>query len=361
MKISEKISLFEPRTEKIFLFLPLVFMALIPFEFLFFKDIESFKDGLLSEIVLNTVFLNVTHVALTYIMLFSFPEMRRWIARRSAGGSFRFWLKNTLIFSGFFLFFLIPYLHTSKDWVFLIFILVTGQAPFHHAIYQVRGLSACYSQAIAATGLSEAERQRLRASEFMEKYFFHLFFGVSLILRLYFSTQQVPDFFNRSFALINFNLLQIFCLSSLGLLFVFLIYILRNMPKSAQSNKGLYLLRLLAFPLGQFSALAAWASVLIHGTEYLCLFLKMTGKSTSANKKTIVRLAVAVLVLFGLIYASLRVWLYSLGPDRSDVPLFLALLSTAITALTFLHYYLDRILFRMRDPLTRENIAPLVI
>ena len=72
-------------------------------------------------------------------------------------------------------------------------------------------------------------------------------------------------------------------------------------------------------------------------------------------------MSVVILVAFGLIYSALRIWLYSFGPDSEDIPIPLVILATTITSLNFLHYYLDRILFRMRDSTTRENIAPLII
>lgn len=338
-KLSDRLSLFEPQVEKVSLFLPVFFLLLVPIEFLFFKDGVSGFTVSSKEILLNAIFLNVTHVSLTYIMLLYFPEMRTWQFKNSKSPS-RFWLGCTAMFIILFLLVLTQRMKITDNVFFAYFSGLLALLPFHHALFQVRGLSACYSQQLPKN----------KTSELLERFSFYLIFTGFVFTNIL-----------REYFLFDYNILRNVFMGMYLLAFVGISVALSLIPKIETSNKGFFLVRLVLLPLSAFSGVAAAAGAMLHGVEYFCVFHKMNSRSNVVSKQRILAAAFTTLVVFGILYSFLRIQKQYFDDQSAALPLWLLVINSLITALTLLHYYLDRNMFRMRNPATRETIGPLLL
>ena len=135
-------------------------------------------------------------------------------------------------------------------------------------------------------------------------------------------------------------------------------------PEIFKTNKPIYLLRLLIFPFVAFSFAASCILTIMHGVEYVCVFNKMNSRSNQPESNRMQVLITAVILLF--IYGLLVFWVESKKSilPNGEVQIIeptAQFFSILTIGLVYTHYYLDRIIFRMRDPVTRELVGPLLV
>ena len=223
--------------------------------------------------------------------------------------------------------------------------------PFHHGVKQIAGISVIYNQKIKKTVEDDkALLVKLSGCERVEKTLFLLFL-VSLSSTLV-TNILLPEssWLNRA-------------LPSLGSFFI--LGILGNslrFPHVHQSNKTYFLTRLLFYPLAQFTIFATFFIAATHGTEYLAIYLKMYKNSKvsggHALRWILIFSALVVLLFVTSPFQGLNWWV---APYFSTQKWILNGMATLSISITFMHYYLDRQLYRMSDPLIRDNIGPLLV
>jgi hypothetical protein len=128
------------------------------------------------------------------------------------------------------------------------------------------------------------------------------------------------------------------------------------MEKRNKSTKNIYLIRFLLLPLLPFSHFATFGITACHGVEYLFVYCKMI-RNSSVEKIDVRKIHILstcfALFLIGL---SAPMWLF----DNADDNRIFFMMTSAYTAVSFIHFYLDRTLFRMRNVKTRRFVGPLL-
>ena len=137
---------------------------------------------------------------------------------------------------------------------------------------------------------------------------------------------------------------------------------------SKDVEKKLFSIRILLYPLAFVSQIGFSGLIATHGVEHIrCLYriletseLKAEPKQASAKKQFI-----AFILISPLAYAALVWRIVALAPSSGIITPNVIHMSLAIpfaiyNGLNVSHYILDRYMFKMRDPKTRELIGPLL-
>lgn len=343
----KRIRIFTSTQERVVLYLPLFFLFFVPIELIFWGSLTSKLANREITFLLNSVFLNVSHIYLTFLMLIRLPEFKSWIDSKYDGNSFVFWTKSffVLMFIGM-VSFLIP---TMQQNVYFAFFLVFFNTwGLQHGIFQTRGLSHCYNVKLKELCRSENQKIAFLKSEKLEKLAFNLLYFSILLFNLigYFNGIQL------------FNDLVVTVMKYISTLGVaayvcLLVAAVKTLPYANKSNKGLFLTRTIAYPLGLFSFFATFASVTSHAVDYFCVFEKMNRNSAQAPsfKKSNFRLGLICLFTIGSLFA-LTLYMPHLWISPA--------LGQCWFIFGFLHFYLDGVIFAMRHPAGRKFIAPLL-
>jgi len=125
-------------------------------------------------------------------------------------------------------------------------------------------------------------------------------------------------------------------------------------PHWRRSNRTLFLLRLMLFPLSFIFPLAGFAAVFVHGLEYEQFMYTVSKRAQEAPSRLVVGfIAIMLLVALPLIH------LPHLVPQLSASWIFVF----AALALTVdhLHYYMDSVMFRFSDAVIHRNLAPVAM
>ena len=128
----------------------LLFLGIVTFELYIGTPSIDTSNRFWVDIIKNIVFINVTHIILTYFLLLSFPEIRKWIVITQKIKRISFWNKAFLFLIVLFLAnFSVKYYsqHMFLGIPLANYELVAWIAlPLHHAIYQVMGISFLLSK-----------------------------------------------------------------------------------------------------------------------------------------------------------------------------------------------------------------------
>lgn len=320
------------------------------------------RDELIfGKLLANNLFLNYLHVYLTLAMLWTVPELKSWIRETTKGRPSRFWAP---VLSIILLTYLVFYLLRQRPFeihelILLGMVILVFATPGHHTIAQVHGLSLVYQKRIEALGLSgPSESPRERTSARLERLSFHGLIGFyctyQVQLALGFTQGRGPP--TGSFA----------TAVHVGIaFFAFAAFVAGCAQRGAwKSTKPLYLARLLVFPLVPFSNFAYFGVAALHGVEYLGVYGLMTSQSKiEPEKRRRLHWIAGSLVFVGMLMQLTR-FQEGLGEifysSEGEVPLALKVIALGALGTIYIHYYLDRILFRMRNPITRRWIAPLL-
>jgi hypothetical protein len=134
-------------------------------------------------------------------------------------------------------------------------------------------------------------------------------------------------------------------------------------PKQAESDKTFFLTRVMLFPFKILTPVGGLAIRATHGTEYLMIFRRLVQSSSIsvARQKRVYWMTALVSLLYGVVFVS--IWPGALfqvagrypGPTLVSVAIFITFV------IRFTHYYMDAVVFKMSDPVTRAAVSPLLV
>ena len=352
--------LFPDVFEKINLSLPLFFLIAAILEVFFFKEsVSAHREGIM--LIAKIFFLNHLHIFFTISMLVFFPEVRSWIKEISTEKPTNAW--TIWIFVGIFFWAveqrLIGYLgqnHLQLAAKIVGFLLLSY--GIHHVVSQTLGISLMYNRNHQVKE-TKTEQTHLYKLNFFEKWERRLFF---ISLTFIIVGEGLREFSSWIPEIIDYRYLIAFSVVP----FVVNLYMVKNLFAETQSNKFYFLLRTLLFPMSAFSKIALAGYLSCHGIEYLFMFIKMISNSQiSIDRQRLFQFyfSASGVFLVGLIVAIFRFDLlskiaFSVTPTVLH-PFLWAAVSFSIV-LSQMHYFWDREIFRMRNPITRKHIGPLL-
>lgn len=347
LDLSQKSSVFG-RYEHFNLILPVIFLlACVIVAYL--ESISGAAEGQSKQNIKALIALlgfNSTHTLFTFFICTIVPETRQYIqeswSRKEA------WV---FIFIG--LVVILPLVqlvrlnHWLNEWSEIGVLIVTLILFLQHAIKQTFGLSALYSKQ-GHLELSEADKHLVQKLQRKESFYFRPLIVLAGVLL---TSRFIPQIFTAT---------QIKIFSSLTLLPVIMIFhTVFQYPGKSWTYKKVFLIRLFLYPLIGYSWLAAPALGALHGIEYVSLTLNMLQHSKTKNKQFYSWIMLVSGILMMIPYA---IWLApNLIPHvhlLSDHMLN-GIIVTCFT-ITYLHYFLDGILFRIRNPHVRKALGPLL-
>jgi hypothetical protein len=308
---------------------------------------------LISILIFIDIFLLFsTHVALTYISYSCLPEIRLGLR----GSTSVIPIGPITLISAFailFCFFLAIGALCSTQ--FGIFFIIFYQALntilfFHHDIAQKFGICSLY------------DKRDGRETSFAQR---HLLTGFLLLIILDQVAGGFPFFYgttDNSFFSLNSHLLQTLGHVRAALAFAMLCLItllLRGARRSGE--KFLFLGRLIFYAAMPFTVSSLFLVRILHGHEYLMINRQMF--TSSAAKARGFRFLVPA-VFFLMVISILAVANYLPIDHRTLLRPPSRVLQVALAfyyALIFMHYGMDRLIFRMREPSIRENVGKLLL
>jgi hypothetical protein len=350
----------EKEKNKLLLFLPFPFYVLILVDLLVGGAPSSGENAWL-RFFANVIFLNAIHVTFTFLMIWKLPELKDWAKER-----FRFPVLKA-VFAGWIAFavFLaasgagLPVKGEWRQGLAIAFALLTITWPLFHALWQTMGLSlAHHSGAVASDG---------RGWERWERTGFFLLFVLTVArlvlnhgLPVPFLAEDGGGWWQVHLWSHSSMVSRILFAASLGAV-AMVAYGAWKAPL-AQDRKLAKACFLLRVPLYLFIPETSWgffAVNSVHGLEYLLVFLGMS--EASRIEKTERRKMYAVAGAGAVLLASALPLVYFADPFISGTSSSLHILAGATLAISYVHFIMDRHLFRFRDPVTRRFAGPLLV
>lgn len=311
----------------------------------------------LADLAVGVIFLDGMHIIYTFIMLLCIPELRQWT--RAVGN---YWGNLAVIgLTTAALFYIFRFSELPIEWPILlttIFMLdVVG--PSWHTLAQIRGISFCYHSALRKAGKvpAAATITAVRAERIERHLFLLLLFGdiacsMPMVLR------EVGEQAFKAALLFRPVGITAVVTAALGILINS-----RRFPGQEQTRKTLYLTRVLVFPLRLVAGPVGLVLRISHGTEYLVVLRQMVNNSalSESGRKRVLRLTLAASMVYIPVYVltckaaflDARLW-------REPHELFFFALMIHFV-IRYVHYYMDRKLYRMSNPQTRAVVSPLLV
>ena len=114
-------------------------------------------------------------------------------------------------------------------------------------------------------------------------------------------------------------------------------------------------MRYLFWPVTLISTNAIFATTSIHGIEYALVTRKMIKNDSLRKPKIALCLIAAVMIL-----AIVRIDSFEKISRNQSVAPWILIITSLSVAFSFIHYYLDRKLFKMRHKINRETVGVLL-
>ncbi len=311
---------------------------------------SAFTDRSLLKSINQFVFLTAAHATLTYLTLATLPEARELLL-----ASFR--SKRTWVVIALTLLVALPLLKFARQagvltvWSTFALLLFLKALWGQHAARQMYGISCIYNRN-ASLNLDSSAWSKITGRLRLEKIIFQLLTALIII---------------REVGVLFFHLNRLLWYEALSVAMLIPVFAILYLALTCRGkqwwNKKVYLCRLLLFPLAGISPIAILSADASHSTEYLFLTVKMFRRSKTA-RKTLYLWCIPILwisyAFFYLIYLNAPLARsifgnYHTWPHNSLE----AIVLRAFTA-DYLHYFLDGVIFRMKDPLVRTHIGPLL-
>lgn len=321
--------------------LPIIFLCLLGFEFYHKKKILYDFSKLQVSILVNIILLNVTHNIFTFIFLLATQDVKGWI---KINGGIKFWKRVSVLFVILISFFLIILYYSKNNPIYLLlFTLINFSFAAHHALSQIFGLSLIYNKNLNVKNKIFIKVERL---------IYHSFLVINLIAgNLFFIASSKMTFFDmNNYQKMHFYFYT-FLLGNAFVLIIFpLILDLRN-----GLNKAIFNIRYIFWPFSLLSSFAAFATMALHGIEYAFVIGKLTHLS-----KLIRPLFSLFLIFLVIVFGVVRIkGLQSIYGNGRITSIFLVVTAISV-AFSFLHYYLDRKLFRMSKEENRAFLGEML-
>jgi hypothetical protein len=316
---------------------------------LIFKNPVASETELIWSFITAYLFFDSTHVLFTFIFLFTLPEAKNLF--RDSLKSRRTWIFTSLFLCVFLpLFFVLKRHNFIGPWAVDILFTIPLFLFARHSIRQIFGISMLYNVQ-AQYFLDRSERERIASVEKRERKLLG-FFVAAWVLYV----------FCKQTSLKVFHLESIPLYAALFLLGIFFC-MLTQYRGVLWRNKKIYLVRLLLFPLAFFSPLGMMGVAAVHGTEYLFVVWNLISKSVIGRK----RLLMSLLPITATLILAPRVL-----QDFSETDFYTAkfyenwshlskeIIFVVYMTVQYLHYYVDGLLFRLKDPLVQKHMGPLL-
>lgn len=351
------IRVFSRPDEFLNLVLPVLFLSLILGEVAFGYSLISDLDKVQTEFIKNVIFLNLIHNAFSFVVILNFPEIQTWNEGRRRNNQIsvrRLLLATFVLFLIFFWLLRVFYAPDGSGKLKYPFLIAFGLAiaPTFHTLWQIRGISKTYS-AQAKAILNESWHRFDRQETWLFRILLVLS-SIQLFFNWHIGNEWLPFISDPNWVLIR-KILLIATLATAALLPT--IAICRG-PKIFL-NKAVFLLRILVLPLMSISPTAVLAFGSLHGVEYGFVFKKMYGNSKiSKGHKGLVIQSLIITVIAVLFFYFWRT-LFNTNTVLEH-PTAFHLLAAVSVSLTYTHYAIDGLIFRMRDENTRKEISPLL-
>lgn len=339
-----KVSIFDGRYERLNLWLCFFFVPFVALDLSIGIGSHPNPDvTLMWFTVYSFLFLSAIHNGFTFVMLFAFPEFRKLGFNRIFRGMlpekatvaillFAIGAAGSLTYYK-----LLPLSLLKFFWIADILVNTA------HPLGQVRGLGYLYNrEAEAKLGFTDAEKAEVRRLERIDVRLYQATFGL-----IVFGALSLPFNFSS-----RWNFLLVLIPTTL------LVFNSMRYPKAKQSNRTMFLSRLLLMPFNVMSPTAFMAGKSMHGVEYFFLFEKMF--SRSRVYKTVLAtifIGVGCVVFSGFVHMRAVNERLDLVPMGETAMMFLVPLHCIVV---YGHVVLDKFIFRFRDPVVREAILPLV-
>ena len=352
------LKLFEKTDERLNLFLPLVLFPLVVAAITFQWGASS-GEKLLVNTIASIFLISTLHLGFTFANLIAFPEFQKMIHIKTKGRPFLWWLKWAFIYAGLVFVGLIPYqlitISPLVDYNFMAkfyfgIYLFSSRA---HTLMQTQGLLKVYNFKIKNRVDSKILTNQFDKTEAREM------LAIFLLVLLCGAQAFVLSFYPNSLGL-GYKMTML----ALGILIVGFIFFNTLKQKGVEhSSKRSYLLRLLYYPVTPAIGYATIATEIIHGIEYLFVTKEMHSNSSIKNNK----LWISMLILF--CSAISLVWFlsshqplikYLYRNDLGQIPKVWVVFSVLNVSNALMHFYLDAVIFRFREPEISENIGPLI-
>lgn len=326
MKISlyrdqNRITLFDdPRKEWVNLIAPILIIPLILISVLMQIKIQEPQKN--SIIYFLASIIGDGHILFTYFFLLKSENGASVFKNVFFKKKIRFFI--LLVFSiGLFTYFLFNFFKDSSiisiEYVLL---LVWGQ----HAIGQIKGMSLLYNKKIFS--IEPVNQLLYRRNEFIEK--------------VLFSIMQITWLFYLSFVFMKIEYIK-YLLIILWLVSALIVLNSMRLQQGRSYNKIIFLLRIFLFPLTAHFPISGFFIFFIHGLEYE-LYLQ------SYIKKNIFNISYLYFLVAFFVFPAFH-YLSKIQFEPNIHVFFVAY--AFIKALDYVHYYLDAVIFRFRDPLVR--------
>jgi hypothetical protein len=344
------VKIFKRPDEVLNLIIPILFLPLLAGEFVLGAPTLTMRLFLINLVEVGLG--SAGHNGLSWSLLFITPEGRLWL--RDKGGPRQlakiFFVASTIfIFAAIiFCFFLDEQGFTLKLYLALDWFLI-----HHHSLNQTRGLSYIYS----FSSSENVDSNLLKKTHAQQALAFNVLLGLAQIPMLHY--------------IFDLNVLTTPLekwLFAAITTFVVLWIILGNLRLPGnQRNRIFYLARLFYFPLTSFWLSAALAFRILHGIEYVFVYRKMIsqskvgihlGRTAVFAYSALFFIGAIVLWTFSTVKSEGFLWLF---PTDKTIPTWLRIMAALSVTRLYTHYYLDRRLFRMRDPITNKWIKRLLL
>lgn len=293
------------------------------------------------EFTRDYVFFNLTHVFFTFILLFSFKEMRmslnNWAKRLHSNENFALFFVPLLIMTVLFISgaHYVEKIKVGQSFKYLI-ILLALFVPFFHSVRQHYGLMSFY---FSGRGVL-------------------LRYGHFALLALYFiallmSSKGHVRYGELPWIVDGINVNRIHSFAGVLMIIISVGIAIESLLDGGEKKIGkfLYSLRFFIYPIAVYTPLAGYLIGMVHGIEYT-LFLGPLFLKNFGGRYAIYYAAayITLTTIAGLSFSSfLRFY-----PIGGVAPYSIQLLSAAYFTFLYLHYLIDALLFRFSKI---ENLA----
>ncbi len=361
-----RLRLFSNTMETWILILPFLALPLFLLE-QFFKIQWSALDWNISSFLVSSLGLSVVHNYFTVALLFGLPEFQNWRKDHLDAHPwlFRFRIYGVSFFILFLTMIAYDFWGVADVWSAFIGIGFTVISA-HHSFSQSLGLSQAYTMQIAhSADLNPKQKRHFAIFQKVEINLKKALVPAQFIWGL---TLFVPLFLAKHFPQVEI-LSRVQTPARLFLLALMLVFLINCflIVRLRPSNKLWFSFRILLYAsaIGSTSLALVFILRLIHGIEYWGVFQTLTQHSsaTQKNKRKLYQWT-AVITLIAVLMLIFRrgdgFYSYFAGPNGTETHWLIPLIAAFSLAMTHIHFFLDGLLFRMRDPISRRWIAPLL-
>lgn len=352
--------LFSKTYEQINLTLPFVFLAVVAVDIVAHLPAEP-RTLQLGRFLTSSLLLNNLHVYMTFAFLLMVPEFSLWRTQNRQRGKWRTIGISVLVFLCAPAAIIALNMFKVPQAIQLALLSALIFPNIFHALQQVKGLSLLYNR-IAQDGIADFQtKEKIKLSELRERRLFSIF---AFTYFLYIIAGEITPANQSISVLWRDVLLKTSMYAFIASVFAILVNGL-TVIRTCGINKFIFNLRILLFAAVPFSNWAGIGLASIHGIEYAGVYQLVARKSQIGNSARR-RLYWLTLGMMGagllMLMARPRDGIYFLFSNSyENVPQWIKVVGLVSLGLTYVHYYVDGVIFRMSTPEVRKNILPLLV